>query len=127
LKPAWVHFEHRAEICKPLPIGLVSRFLGPDGSIEWVSCVLGVFCAPVAHDNDAERAPHTTSMPRQRNSVQVWDVAWRSVSGWRAVRWWRAEPARPAGAPYTVTGEAVNLAARLTPHARRNQFQALSA
>jgi len=86
-------------------------------------CVMAVFGAPVAHDNDAERAVlaalgirDSVPMLRQRLGRDI-GVHAGIASG--EVLASQVGSARHKA--YTVTGESVNLASRLTDHARSGE------
>ena len=87
-------------------------------------CVMAVFGAPVAHGNDAERAvARRARHPRRDAGAQRASrppiAVHIGVAGGQVVR---AAPAAPAHRDYTVTGDSVNLASRLTDAAPRGEI-----
>jgi class 3 adenylate cyclase len=92
-------------------------------------CVLAVFGAPVAHGNDAERAVHAAlaireTMPVLSRRLGLPLGVHVGVASGEVV----ASPTGSEGhRSYTVTGETVNLASRLTGHAGSGEIMVSAA
>ncbi|WP_407157189.1 adenylate/guanylate cyclase domain-containing protein [Bradyrhizobium sp. STM 3557] len=86
-------------------------------------CVMAVFGAPVAHDNDAERA--VLAALRIRDSVpMLHERLGRDIGVHVGIASGEVLASQVGSArhkAYTVTGESVNLASRLTDHAKSGE------
>ncbi|MBV8091181.1 MAG: AAA family ATPase, partial [Alphaproteobacteria bacterium] len=87
-------------------------------------CVMGVFGAPIAHDNDAERAARAaltiqTAIPELSARIGRPIGVHIGIAGGQVV----ASRTGSAGhSEYTVTGDTVNLASRLTAEAKAGEI-----